>query len=167
VARADAELDPVTEPVTVPASGNGARRSSFTARPSRRERKPAKLKPSYQRTYRQTIQKVDLWAVLKLSICFYLAALLVLLFSGVVLWWIASAFGIISNVENFVGDLVNSDDFKFLSWGVLRASALVGLVIVSLLVVSTVLAAAFYNLFSSVLGGVEVTITEEESVSRV
>ena len=49
---------------------------------------------------------------------------------------------------------------------VLRASTLVGLVVVSLMVVCTVLAAAFYNLFSSVLGGIEVTVVEEESVTR-
>ena len=34
------------------------------------------------------------------------------------------------------------------------------------MVVCTVLAAAFYNLFSSVLGGIEVTVVEEESVAR-
>jgi hypothetical protein len=30
--------------------------------------------------------------------------------------------------------------------------------------VCSVLAAAFYNLFSSVLGGIEVTVVEEESI---
>ena len=52
------------------------------------------LRPSYERQYRQTIRRVDLWTVLKLSICFYLTALVVLLFAGVCLWWIASAVGI-------------------------------------------------------------------------
>ena len=33
------------------------------------------------------------------------------------------------------------------------------------MVVCTVLAAAFYNLFSSVLGGIEVTVVEDESVT--
>ena len=115
-------------------------------------------------SYRQTIRQVDLWSVLKISICFYLTALIVILFAGVVLWWIASAVGIVSNVENFVGDLVNSEDFQFLSWNVLRASTLVGLVLVCLMVVCTVLAAAFYNLFAELLGGIEVTVVEEESI---
>jgi hypothetical protein len=170
VARADAELGTVAEPGSAPPDGNGAApRTPFKDRlPQRKERrvKTPKLKPSYQRSYRQTVQRVDLWSVLKISICFYLTALIVLLCSGVVLWWIASAVGIISNIENFVGDLVNSNDFQFLSWSVLRASALVGLVVVSLMVVCTVLAAAFYNLFSSVLGGIEITVVEEESVTR-
>ena len=54
---------------------------------------------------------------------------------GRVLWWIASAVGFVSNVENFVGDLMNSEDSQFLSWNVLRATTLVGMVIVCLMVV--------------------------------
>ena len=170
MAQTDAELDTSELPVASPGTeSDGATRSPFRARmPQRRDKrvKNPKLKPSYQRSYHQTITKVDLWSVLKLSICFYLTALLVVLASGMVLWWIASALGIISNIENFVGDLVNSNDFEFLSWTVLRASALVGLVVVSIMVVCTVLAAAFYNLFSGVLGGIEVTVVEDEAVTR-
>ena len=121
------------------------------------------MRPAYERRYRQTIRRVDLWSVLKISICFYLTALIVLIMSGVVLWWIASATGIIGDVESAVGDIIGSkNDFKFLSWKVLRASTLVGLVWVCLMVVVTVLAAAFYNLFSELLGGIEVTVVEEE-----
>ena len=82
------------------------------------------------------------------------------------LWWIASAAGVIGNVENFVGDLVNNKNFHFLSWEVLRAATLIGLVVVCILTVLTVLAAAFYNLFSELFGGIEVTVVEQEDVSR-
>ena len=180
---AKAEVEPVDEPCdakvaaaepataaidAVPGDARTARRTAAKERPpTRREKRRIrgpKLRPSYERQYRQTIRRVDLWSVLKISICFYLTALVVVLFAGVCLWWIASAVGIVSNIENFVGDLVNSEDFQFLSWNVLRASTLVGLVIVCLMVVCTVLAAAFYNLFSAVLGGIEVTVVEEESI---
>ena len=60
----------------------------------------------YERRYVQTIRSVDLWSVLKVSICFYLCALIVMLVAGVMLWWIASAAGVVDNVENFVGELV-------------------------------------------------------------
>ena len=49
--------------------------------PNRAGARP-KLRPSYERQYRQTI-RVDLWSVLKISICFYLSALIVLLVAGV------------------------------------------------------------------------------------
>jgi hypothetical protein len=151
-------------PAAEPPSTNGAWRTRVAPHRERRRERGPKLRPSYERHYRQTVRSVDLWTVLKISICFYLTALMVLLFAGICLWWIASAFGIISNIESFIGDLVNSEDFQFLSWDVLRASALVGLVMVCLMVVCSVLAAAFYNLFASVLGGVEVTVVEEESI---
>jgi hypothetical protein len=171
MARIGADVESVGRPVdTAPTapSTDGARRLAFKERRQvRRDRQPRgqNIKPSYERRYRQTIRKVDLWSVLKISICFYVMALAVVLFAGIVLWWIASAFGVIGNIENFVGDLVNSTDFQFLSWNVLRASALVGLVIVCLMVVWTVVAAAFYNLFAQVVGGIEVTVVEEESVA--
>ena len=118
----------------------------------------------YERRYVQTVRSVDLWSVLKVSICFFLCALIVMLAAAVMLWWIASAAGVISNVEKFVGDLVNNEDFRFLSWEVLRAGTLVGLVFVCILTVLTVMAAAFYNLFSELLGGVEVTVVEQEEL---
>ncbi|MDZ4826936.1 MAG: DUF3566 domain-containing protein [Actinomycetota bacterium] len=123
---------------------------------------PVPVKAAYERRYRQTIRKIDLWSVLKISICFYLTALIVLIVAGMVMWSIASAAGIIGNLEDFVGEMIDADDFKFLSWEVLRASTLLGLVFVCLMVVISVLAAAFYNLFSELLGGVEVTVVEEE-----
>jgi hypothetical protein len=136
------------------------------ARP-RRDRRAARVPQRvYERRYRQTIRHVDLWSVLKLSICFYLCGLLVTLAAGVVLWWIASAAGVVHNIEQFVGDLVNNKGFHFLSWEVLRTATLVGLVVVCLLVVVTLIAAAFYNLFAELLGGVEVTVVEEEHVAR-
>jgi Tfp pilus assembly protein PilO len=60
---------------------------------------------------------------------------------------------------------VNNKNFRLLSWEVLRAATLIGLVIVCLLTVLTVLATAFYNLFSDLLGGIEVTVVEQEEVS--
>jgi hypothetical protein len=123
---------------------------------------PVSLRRPMERRYRQTIRSVDLWTVLKISVCFYLCGLIVALGACMVLWWIASGLGVINNIENFVGDLLGSDDFEFLSWRILRGATLVGLVVVCLQVVCTVLAAAFYNLFSELLGGIEMTVVEEE-----
>jgi hypothetical protein len=138
--------------------------------PARAPKKPrrkriASPRQVFERRYVQTVRSVDLWSVLKVSICFYLCALIVILVAGVMLWWVASAAGVVSSVESFVGELVNNKNFRLLSWEVLRAATLIGLVIVCLLTVLTVLAAAFYNLFSDLLGGIEVTVVEQEEVS--
>jgi hypothetical protein len=153
------------ETPTTPTAGGARAWRKRSRRSSKRrddERAGATQVSVVERRYRQMIRRVDLWTVLKVSVCFYLTGLLVTLAAGVVLWWIASVVGVIGNVENFMGDLLSSDDFEFLSWRILRGSMLIGLVVVCLMVVVTVLAAAFYNLFAELLGGVEITITEEE-----
>jgi len=140
--------------------------SAPTARSSRRDRRrgSAARRPGYERRYRQTIRSVDIWSVLKIALCFYLCALIVILMTGVVLWWLASAVGAVHNIEKFIGDLVSDPKFHFLSWEVLRGATVVGLVLVCVLVIITVLAAAFYNLFSELIGGLEVTVVEHEDV---
>jgi hypothetical protein len=155
MARAKAVLESVTSPTSL-----RSLRDRRRARPLR-PRRPARGK-AYERRYRQTIRSIDIWSVLKISLCFYLSALLVMLVAGIVLWWIASALGAIHNVEKFIGDLVSDQHFHFLSWEVLRGATLIGLVVVCVLVVITVLAAAFYNLFSELTGGLEVTVVEHE-----
>jgi hypothetical protein len=156
MARAKAVLESVPQQPSVRAQ-----------KPKRKERRrSASPRQVYERRYVQTIRSVDLWSVLKVSICFYLCALIVLLAAGVMLWWVASAAGFVGSIESFIGELVNNKDFKFLSWAVLRASTLVGLVVVCIFTVLTVLAAAFYNLFSELLGGVEVTVVEQEEISN-
>jgi hypothetical protein len=154
VARAKAVLESVqTKPQPARAPRTKPRR--------RRVASPSQV---FERRYVQTVRSVDLWSVLKVSICFYLCALIVMLVAGVMLWWVASAAGVVSSIESFVGELVNNKNFRLLSWEVLRAATLIGLVIVCLLTVLTVLAAAFYNLFADLLGGIEVTVVEQEEV---
>jgi hypothetical protein len=165
VARAKAVLETLDAPERErrsPFRGRGVRTDRRIRRGGRRGADRQVAPPSLERRYRQTIRKVDLWTVLKISICFYLTGLLVTLFAGVLLWWFASAVGIVENIEDFVEDLTSSTDFQFLSWDVLRGATLVGLVLVCFMVVCTVLAAAFYNLFAELLGGVEITVVEED-----
>jgi uncharacterized membrane protein len=133
--------------------------------PKVKKKRVASPRQVFERRYVQTIRSLDLWSVLKVAICFYLCALIVMLVAGVMLWWIASAAGVVASVESFVGELVNNKDFHLLSWQVMRAATLIGLVVVCLLTVCTVLAAAFYNLFSELLGGIEVTVVEQEELT--
>jgi hypothetical protein len=119
-----------------------------------------------ERRFRQTITKVDLWTVLKLSLCFYLSSMFVTLVALVALWVIADAAGVIGSVETFLGDLLSAKDFTFLSGEVLRGAILIALVVVALQVVITVIAASFYNIFAELLGGLELTVREEEVSPR-
>ena len=66
-----------------------------TARGPRRERRrePAPRRVVYERRYRQTVRSIDVWSVLKISLCFYMCALIVVLLAGVVLWLMPASRG--------------------------------------------------------------------------
>lgn len=137
-----------------------------TAATGRRSRKAAlaaaPAAPVLHRAARRTIRKFELWSVLKVSLCFYLSGMVVTIVAGIVLWMLAAAFGVVKNVEDFMNQLLSAKHFTFLSLGVLEGAVLVGVVLVALLVLLTVLAAAFYNLFAELVGGVEVIVDEEQ-----
>ena len=145
----------------------GAPAQPAPAAPRRRERLPDQQAErlgagaSTPRRHRMVVRRLDLWSVLKISLCFYLAGLAVTMVAGLVLWAISSSLGVVNNVENFMGDLLSAKDFKFLSAQILEGATLVGLVIVILLVIITLVAAAFYNLFAELIGGIEIVVEDE------
>lgn len=126
------------------------------------------MAPRNERQFRQTVVKVDLWSVTKLSLCFYLSAMFVTLVAMIALWVIADAAGIVGSIEKFLGELLSAEKgtFQFLSAEVLRGTILIGLVVVALQVVITVVGASFYNVFSELFGGLEITVKEVETNPR-
>jgi hypothetical protein len=137
------------------------------------------------RRVRRVIRRVDPWTVLRFSVLFYLSLLLVVLVAGFALWEVASATGVRDNAENFVGELVgagpatdpagavqstannsNDNNYRFRGGRILEASALGGLVLVVVGTGANVLLVVLYNLISDVVGGVEITVLEEDTSSR-
>ena len=114
------------------------------------------------RRSRVEMTKVDLWSVLKVSLCFYLAGLAIMIIAGLVVWLLLDASGGIHNFEKFMGDIMSAKDYRLVAPQILLGSVLVGLVLVALMTILTVIAAALYNLFSELVGGVEVTLVEAE-----
>ena len=118
-----------------------------------------------QATLRQSrveMSKVDLWSALKISLCFYLAGLALLIVTGLVVWLLLDASGGIRDFEKFMGDILSAKDFHFVAPQILLGSVLVGLVLVALMSILTVIAAALYNVFADLVGGIEVTLTETD-----
>jgi len=168
-------VDTVAEPVVAPLDDDDDRRSRAKERKAKRaprNRASGAVRasgPRNERRYRQTVVKVDLWSVTKLSLCFYLSAMFVTLVAMIALWVIADAAGYVGSIEKFLGELLSAEkgSFKFLSGEVLRGTILVGLVVVALQVVVTVVGASFYNIFAELFGGLEITVKEEEAPSRM
>jgi len=114
------------------------------------------------RQSRCQVRRLDLWSVLKISLCFYLAAVAVIVVAGVVLWAIADAAGAIHNIEKFMGKILSSKNYHLVSAQILEGTILVGLVLAALMTIVSVVGAALYNLFSELFGGVEVTLVESD-----
>ena len=114
------------------------------------------------RQSRVEMSKIDLWSALKVSLCFYLAGLALLLVTGLVVWLLLDASGGIRSFEKFMGDILSAKDFHFVAPQILLGSVLVGLVLVALMSILTVIAAALYNVFADLVGGIEVTLTETD-----
>ena len=121
---------------------------------------PARSAISAERRSRVEMTRVDLWSVLKVSFCFYLAGMAMLLIAGLVVWLLLDASGGIHNFERFMGDIMSAKDYRLVASQILLGSALIGLVVVALMTIITVIAAALYNVFSDLVGGVEVTLVE-------
>jgi hypothetical protein len=157
-------------PTTAPPDDGGR---AGTEAPASRATRPARARtaapspgPRAPRRVRHTIKKIDLWSALKISLCFYVCEMAVIITAIAFLWVVADAFGVIGSVEKFIGDLLSSKDFNFLSAAMLRGTILVGLVLVAIQVVATILACAFYNLFAELFGGVEVTVIQEDAPGK-
>ena len=73
MARAKAMLESVPTP-TDGSSGARATGAGATAAGD-----GARRGTSYERRYRQTVRSIDVWSVLKISLCFYMCALIVVL----------------------------------------------------------------------------------------
>ena len=113
------------------------------------------------RRVRRVVRRIDTWSVLKVSALFYLSLVLVLLIAGVILWAAGSSNGAIDSVEKFMR-AIGFEDFHFVGTQLLRGFTAAGLVLVVLGTGLSVLMAVVYNLISDVVGGIELTVLEED-----
>ena len=115
---------------------------------------------------RAVIRRLDPLSGLRVSLVFYVCVYLMAVAAGMVVWLVASAVGIIGNLEGFIGDLLALEGFHFVAWKILRIVAVGGAALVVLGAILTLCGALLYNLTSRMVGGLEVTTLEEERVPR-
>lgn len=124
--------------------------------------------PAQRRRVRRvtrTIRDIDAWSVFKVGLVFHAALYLVVLISGVLLWNVAGATGTIDNIENFL-ESFGWESFTFKGWALFRSVAILGLFGIALGTGLWVLGAVVFNLITELVGGVRVTVLEEEVVAR-
>jgi hypothetical protein len=121
-------------------------------------------RPRVRRVTR-VVRHVDPWSVFKIGLIFSLVAYVSLLTSGVLLWRVADATGTIDNVERWFLQF-GWETFEFKGGEIFHNAWIIGLFGVVAMTGGLVLLATLFNLVSDIVGGIRVTVLEEEVVER-
>ena len=119
-----------------------------------------KDRPRVRRVSR-VIRDIDPWSVFKVGLVFHLVLYFVVLISLVLLWNVAESTGTIENVENFM-ESFGWESFSFDGGALFKNLWVLGLFMVVLFTGLWVLIATIFNLITDLVGGIRVTVLEEE-----
>lgn len=121
------------------------------------------------RRARLKIANIDPWSVMKVSFLFSVALGVILLVAVALLWLLLDFMGFFSTVASTVEDISGEegsagfDVVGFFSLPrVLGMATIVALIDIVMITALTTLAAYLYNISTDLVGGVEVTLAEEE-----
>ncbi|HEX6514473.1 MAG TPA: DUF3566 domain-containing protein [Nocardioidaceae bacterium] len=153
--------------------GNGG--TSTDNRPTRQPQRPTSSKPAAKprargtRKARLRLTHLDPWSVMKTSFLLSIAFGIVTVVSVAVVWSVLGAAGVWDSINRTVADVLggesgtsfNIEDYIGTS-RVLGFTMVVAVVDVVLITAVATLSAFLYNLAAALLGGLEVTLAEDE-----
>lgn len=150
-----------------PASSGARPAGAFPA--AARGGNPTLVRPAPKakvRKARLMVSKVDIWSVLKLAFLLSVALGVVTVVATVVLWAIFDVAGVLDQINNFLATIMGEgkkfDVKDYVSMGnVTSFAVIIAVVNVILLTVLAMVAAVIYNLSSSLVGGITVTLTDD------
>lgn len=148
---------PVVEP---PPDVRVAGEQTVPVQRSRRRRRPRVRKVT------RVLRRIDPWTVFKISLVLYAVMYVVLMIAGVLLWNLAKTTGTIDNVESFVKEILALKTFELEGPRLFRASRTLGMLFVLAGTGLHVTMAIMFNLISDLVGGLRLTVLEEEVVLR-
>ena len=105
--------------------------------------------------------------MLKLSLLVSLCMWLMVMIAAMILWTVARNAGTIASVENFVNSSLSLQDWSLDGEFILRQFGLVTLLLSLGLAAALVIATLVFNLISDIIGGVWISVIEEESARPV
>ena len=121
-------------------------------------------KPRVRRVTR-VLRHIDPWSTFKVALLFSLVTYLVALTSGVLLWRVADSTGTLDNVERWFTQF-GWETFELKGGEIFHNAWIIGLFGVVAMTGGLVLLATLFNLVSDIIGGVRLTVLEEEVVER-
>jgi hypothetical protein len=150
-------------PLTAASWGDLVPPTSATTSNSAALRAPGR-RPRVRRVTR-VVRHIDPWSTFKLALVFSLVGYLVCLTSGVLLWRVADSTGSLDNVERWFTQF-GWETFEFDGGEIFHNAWIIGLFLAVGLTGAAVLMATLFNLVSDIVGGIRVTVLEEEVVER-
>jgi hypothetical protein len=118
------------------------------------------------RKVRLTVARVDPWSVLKLSFLLSVALGVVLVTASVVLWTVLDAMGVFASVNSELRSIGSANTkFDINEWvglgRVVSLTTVIAVVNVLIIMALSTLGAVLYNLASSLVGGLQVTLSDD------
>lgn len=124
--------------------------------------------PRGPRKVRLTLAKVDPWSVMKIGFLLSVAIGISLVVLVAVLWMILDTMGVFSDVDRTVGTVLGSSSgtqfnlMDYIGFGrVISLATVIAVIDVFLLTALATLSAFLYNVCSQLVGGVQMTLTDD------
>lgn len=117
-------------------------------------------KPRLRRVTR-VIRDIDVWSIFKVGIIFHLVLYVIVLVAVALVWSVATSTGTLDNIENFF-ESFGWESFSFDGGSLFLNFAAFGLLAAFLGTALWVIGAVMFNLITELVGGVRVTVLEEE-----
>lgn len=172
-----AESPAVTRPLDVPAQApppgaEPTREAAVTSAPdaSRPGGGVARGVPAARgpRRARLAVRRVNPWSVLRFTLVYSIALLVILVVAVAALYAVLVTMGVFDSLDAMIGDLTDAGGAGgglrsvFSAPRVIGGAALIGLANVVLVTALATLGALLYNLCADLAGGIEVTFAERE-----
>ena len=156
-APATASTAPATAPAAAPPTAQRGQGASASAAP----------RPASARRVRLTVSRVDPWSAMKIAFLLSVALGIAGVVMVFVLWTILAGMGVFDQINGIVGQVVQDgqqrfDIMDFIGLGrVLSLSIVIAVIDVILVTAIATLAAFLYNVSSALVGGVQLTLTDD------
>jgi hypothetical protein len=128
--------------------------------PVRRSRRPRVRKVN------RVVRRIDPWTVFKIAFVLFILLYGVLVVAGVLLWDLANKTGTVDNIQGAVKELFALQTFVIDGKKLFRASWALGAIMAIAGTGLAVTLAVLFNLIADLVGGVRITVLEEEYVAH-
>lgn len=129
---------------------------------------PGANRPAAPRRVKLSVSRVDPWSVMKMSFLLSVTIGIAGVVMITVLWMILSGMGVFADINRTVEDVLNNsngatfDLMDYIGLGrVVSLSIVIGVIDVILMTAIATLGAFLYNVCSSLVGGLQLTLTDD------